>query len=541
MNDQKGQKTLESIQRLTYGNTRSKSEGRIDEYQRQKKEFSQNFKENEEYSEDYQTQIEEENINLGRHIGKVLRLHSTPSNKNPREFRSWMDKNRRRGGNNIRGKSLQSENRNIGNEKRNRKPRRRNRRKPKRRVGLETNRNNTRPRTQTNFRKKKRKNKQVKSKQGLRNNLTTVQLFKQNLQQTTRESVGVTRRTGYGKPLQLMQPKETPMRGGGVNCVGSEFLDFVGVYPSSVASPLAATTAGDVLMVYSMNPQMLAGTRLAQMATLYQKYKFHHCTFEYVPSTPSTQDGSLMMFTVYDPAENYSVTTNNPTELMRLALAHQGANIFNSYDYGRTTMFSNPDSLLDYYNYGGEDAREEMQGYFVILAASSFTNTSTAKLTIGSVVMHYDCSFYVRDITEPVSFNSYQTYNFAAQLVLATFPNIVSGQAVALNSSATAIVPHTDFLYILKFVANLKVNGADLLVFDETGQMTFGSKGSIWYGRYVDENSIAALAIYSSMEFAMDPSYVDTTIKLVSTILVTWAITGYMEVTGISLTDVGNE
>jgi len=304
---------------------------------------------------------------------------------------------------------------------------------------------------------------------------------------------------------------------------------------------LTPTSAGDVLLVMPMNPELLVGTRLSQYSSLYEKYKHHDVVFEYVPSIPATQDGSLIMFCVYDVQENYSVTTNDQTELMRLALGHEGANIFNVYDYGRTTLFDTPDSLKSYYlDVDGGDAREEMQAYLVIVAGSNYTNTSTGALTLGCIVAHYCTDFHCRAISRVTSNIATTLYNFAANPSNTTFETLISTGGVGLVVSIIGVAAKLDQIFMIRVVSDVKVGGNTQRVYDETGEMTLMSKGSIWYGRVPTEGVPAYMKIFSSLEGAMEMNLEGGQTRWVFAVSTT-TMTGYIEIQSIPITQVNNE
>lgn len=537
-------KTLRSLQRLTYGNTRPKSSGQIPKFEPEETSYEECSEEDQSFTQKGETSIEESNQSLGRNIKRVFGLHCQPSNQNLRGVRSGRNKvgsGRRR---DLRQKFVQSKG--TRNNRRNRRFRR-NIRGVER--GLQRNR-----RQKQSLRGTKRKTVVVKGDKVL---MTTDQLSRMVISKPLREKKrgkvntsmknergkGLTRRKGYKEPMSFRQPEEK-YTDYGMTVGGSEFLTFLQVYGSGTTSPLAPTQAGDTLYTIPLQPEMMAGTRIEILARNYQKYKWEFVDIEFVPSVPVTQDGSLMMTVVYDPLENTSVTTTDTSELMRMFLSHKGANIFNICDYGRCSLTKQPDTLKNYYVDGnGTDFRDALQAYFLCCAGSSYTNTSTTGFSAGSFVIHYKIHFYVRDIVEPVSLNITGTHIFSELTTNNTFSSLTVDAAVALTSTCALVPSHTDYLFQLTFRQSIDITGfSPLSVYDTTGQMSFGMRGSVWWGRFQTEAATAPLYIYSSMENAMDPDLTNKVVRWNQTITSGLAInSGYVEAIGYRLTEKNNE
>lgn len=325
--------------------------------------------------------------------------------------------------------------------------------------------------------------------------------FRNNLKEMREEYIGVTRRSGYMKPLEMLQPTVSNTTDDSVIVQGSEFLQFVQVITSGT-SHSNPSQPGDILAFVPLNPQLLSGTRLAQMSSLYQKYKFLDITFEFVPSVPSLQDGSLIMLCVYDPTENYSNTTTDPVELMRFALSHQGANLFNVYDYGRSILFDQPDSLQSYFIKEGNSSRQEMQACFLIVAGSSFTN-STSPLTLGSIVMHYHCKLLVRDIIDPVDTTLSVVDLGISTTNTLTWNEITVDSPVAIKQAVILLTPDLGRIYVLRVTQS--ITGDNPLCYDQDVDVyPLFSRGSIWFGRFQYDTSTQPLYIYSNFERALD-------------------------------------
>lgn len=305
-----------------------------------------------------------------------------------------------------------------------------------------------------------------------------------------RGQVGVTRQKGYLAPMTFRAPMTRPSGQDSIRMVGSEYLKTVKVVSRQGQNP---TVAGNIISITHMSPLMLSGTRLAQVASTYQKYKYQNVTFEFIPSISSLQDGSLIMFVSYEPAENYTISTSNEDELLRLAFSHKGANSFNVYDYGRCTLTKVPDSLKWYFtNIVDTDPEEQEQGAFYVVASSSYTNVvEEGELTLGRIFIHYDVHLSTRAITDPVSTSeSWNTQSTTTATAL--LQNLTGDLPLQFKWAPfqNGQLPKLNFIYIIYAMVDFDYNSnGPIQIYDEKGEQIFATKGSIWYGRATDEGT----------------------------------------------------
>lgn len=359
---------------------------------------------------------------------------------------------------------------------------------------------------------------------------------KKLLKQTREEYIGVTRRTGYQKPMEMFAPTVRTNGDDSIIMTGSEFLDFVTVNTTAHTSP---TEPGDTIAFVPLNPMLLSGTRLAQMASLYQKYKYLDVTVEFVPSISSLQDGSLIMLYAYDPTENFSTTTSDKSELMRLALSHLGANMFNVYDYGRTVLTTREDALNNYFTKDGVNCRQEMQAIFLCIAGSTYTN-DVSQLTLGSFVIHYHVRFDQRALIEPISLNESYLVFPDSGTTTTTFFTLSADTSIALNQAAFSgfSLRHENMVYIIKIDESAVAEAVVFLGYDKRGDYDMFKQGSIWFGRFLTESNSAPMYIYSDLEQACDGN-LDNPVQWAAT--VTGAVTFdsfHGTVTGIFMSEV---
>lgn len=364
---------------------------------------------------------------------------------------------------------------------------------------------------------------------GLGNKSNTVKKITNNLKNQRNETIGVTRRTGYLKPMEMKAPEITNEGQDGVRIVGSEFLGFVDVRTTDNVTSFSQP--GSVVRLIPLNPLLLSGTRVAQLASMFQKYLWLDMTIEFVPSVPSTQDGAFIMFFVYDPNENFTVTTSSTDELMRLAIAHQGANMFNVYDYGRTSLILHPDSLSSYFVDDGSNARQEMQAYFVMMAASTFSREGASVLTAGSLVMHYHIRLMTRNLTEPLSLELSGQFAFndgvteVQDWFLTANGNIDSDNPAYMRSTLFDGQITKSYIIVLYVNDILGIGGQPYEVYDQHGTYTLYDKGSAWFLRPIHDGSDAEYYIYTTFESALESDFEATAVRWSTSFLGTLFVT----------------
>ena len=138
------------------------------------------------------------------------------------------------------------------------------------------------------------------------------------------------RRNGNGgaSVLQSIQPlmrttaNYRPMNNKVHQMSGSDFLSTVSVVPN-------ITDPDDrILSVISVSPSLFAGTRLAVMSQLFERYRFVSFRVRYVPAVPTTLGCQLLSYLDTDPLDDPSVILDGD-QLLRQATAHTGSQQWN--------------------------------------------------------------------------------------------------------------------------------------------------------------------------------------------------------------------
>lgn len=315
-------------------------------------------------------------------------------------------------------------------------------------------------------------------------------------QAKTKHVVGMNRRVGYDTPMPFIQPIEQSRGSDRLRLTGSEFITTISVHSSVHGTP---TEPGDIIYNLPISPSFLPGTRIAQLARLYQKYKYMNLTFEYVPIVPSIQDGALLMYVVEDPNENPTLQVD-PDVRLRIDMAHKGAHMFNVYTYGRCFLTHDTDAYDWYYIYNTDEPRLNNQGQLFISAASTYTNEAE-EITLGQIIMHYDIEFEARTMNNAEPGPTFVEIEFTGEEFQLIFGDTTQGQPYNLYGSAN-LGAFEDIIYIFRITETFTQNSVTLTCNTELGDaIPFFAQGSVWYGTC--ESTGTRITIYPSLDDAL--------------------------------------
>jgi hypothetical protein len=292
-------------------------------------------------------------------------------------------------------------------------------------------------------------------------------------------------------PMPWTTVSAQPLENGidGVLVTGSEYLTSITVLTYNPSLTIE-TSAGDCIYSVPIHPKFFSGTRLLALARLYQKYKYRRLIFEYIPTVPSTQSGSLLMFMTYDPEQNIFVLSDEDTRL-REAMSHTGAQMFNVYTYGRCHL--DDDKQLDWYDFEtGNEPRFEMQGVFNIMAASIFDPITVDPgdlLTLGNIVIHYEIELVERGLTDDPSTTLNLTWQNGGSTAWNTVfdPNflLTTGPcAISQSYWASLFGGPLSYEYIIVAIPQIPLNttgGLHLVKTQNTPSTYLFGAGSVWY------------------------------------------------------------
>jgi hypothetical protein len=320
---------------------------------------------------------------------------------------------------------------------------------------------------------------------------------------------GVSGNFGYEAPMPWMSSEVISINGiDHVKLRGTEYLTTVEVSTTQVLDE--ATNPGDCLFSTPIHPRFFSGTRLLTLTRLYQKYRYIQLLVEYVPIVPSTQDGSLIAYFTYDPNENIFLQDDEDTRL-REAMSHLGAQMFNVYTYGRTSIH-NDDSSEFYFVHIGGDSRLENQGTFNIAAGSTFSpplSTEATSITLGNLILHYEVELKERGLDEDLSdtFKGSVTLTSTTTVTLSNFTG--STAPLAINNSYWLLAFGFNLMpWHIVIVKTLStwLSGVNPILVDtphtKSSEQAF-TRGSIWYLRIFTYDD-SKIGIYTNLGDALE-------------------------------------
>jgi hypothetical protein len=319
------------------------------------------------------------------------------------------------------------------------------------------------------------------------------------IKQMKKNENSISHNFGYDSPMPWLSSEITSIDGiDHVLVRGSEFLTSVGVFTGT----LNKTNTGDCIYSTPINPVFFSGTRLLNLARVYQKYKFRRLVIEYVPIVPSTQNGSVVSFFTYDPNENIFTLTDSDTRL-REAMSHLGASMTNVYSYARTSIVQD-DQVDSYYCRVDGDSRLEQQGVFYIMAGSSFEGEDVeTELPLANLIFHYEVELIERGIDEDSSTTLEGHMNGASGTLSAIFVGGVgdtlpaqftkSGmEAILASGGITVSLRPYHLIQMIPVETVMDTTTATTFnVFAEEMPSTGGtllSAGSVWYIKMSDSD-----------------------------------------------------
>lgn len=230
-------------------------------------------------------------------------------------------------------------------------------------------------------RKVKNKN---KNRRRLRDLPIQSQGFGRNALGSRETGVSIGRKIQYNRQELSYAPAVSRRFGNGLRVRGSDFLQTI-LTPSAI-------TAGGVLLSSTISPPQFDGTRIKQMAALFERYEVNSWQFHFVPSVASTTQGLLLMYPEYDVADSVGPTPIQQGE------AHMGSVMFNIYTEAGVEFVRNDPFTDLFVDPTGSDERLTAIGKLILLAVSNVPTN----LEIGSLFMTYDINFYIPQLSPPI-------------------------------------------------------------------------------------------------------------------------------------------
>lgn len=146
---------------------------------------------------------------------------------------------------------------------------------------------------------------------------------------------------------------------------------------SDYIGPLSVEGVPDNLnrirQTFPVSPSYYPGTRLTQLADLWERYRFSKFTVRFVPSVPTSLACQLVMYIDTDPDDNPS-TIVTADVLIRQAVAQGGSQQWNFNLPKSTSIMARPDDQLYYTGVTNTDSRFNMQGKIYVIQVTSAIN-----------------------------------------------------------------------------------------------------------------------------------------------------------------------
>jgi hypothetical protein len=186
----------------------------------------------------------------------------------------------------------------------------------------------------------------------------------------------------------------------GVTIEGTEYLGAIECIPTS-ATLWEPTTSGEILVRFPLSPINLNGTRIRQLAEMYQRYKMEEVYIHLVPTTNALQAGSVIPVILYDPDASLTEFGAADERVRMIMSMYDSAmvNVYQPITVGAPGHFN--DTLWT--RAEDADARLVVPASFALVAASSYIPFSGTPeyLTLYNAYISYKIKFTVRGLMVP--------------------------------------------------------------------------------------------------------------------------------------------
>lgn len=206
--------------------------------------------------------------------------------------------------------------------------------------------------------------------------------------QSAQVSKAVQPPAAMGSMIQPSKFSITTVSEGVVRLRGHEMLGVVSV-PSPGGSPIAG--------VFDLNPACWTNSRLARIASTYEKYRYDRIRIRYHPSVATSTNGSISCYLELEADENVALT---PVQ----SLNHQYSFLGPAWAPGEVTYVRPAQDPTTYYltNKGSAERTDLTQGKAVFVAGSS------AEASFGYAIIEYDVVFMYPELESGYSGEQYQ-------------------------------------------------------------------------------------------------------------------------------------
>jgi hypothetical protein len=277
----------------------------------------------------------------------------------------------------------------------------------------------------------------------------------------TARPTAVMKKGGRAAGLQVLPTLSRPMLGKSEIMTGTDYLGNVSV----AASPTTAKQS--ILAILPVTPSEYAGTRLTQMAGLWERYRFHKFTVRYVPSVPNTLGCQLICYLDTDPLDD-ATTITDFDQLVRQATAQAGARQWNFNSPRSIDLAMRADDQLYYTGIDRQNERFSRQGTLYVVQVTKpvgFSGSAlTEDITAGSLYVDWKCEFQIPQI-EPPTGGILPTFSVEKQTLFTADKPLQVG---ALTQDLGTFDVQSPYLQMLEIETGIRV-GSELTVSTATG------------------------------------------------------------------------
>jgi len=203
--------------------------------------------------------------------------------------------------------------------------------------------------------------------------------------------------------------------------------DFLG--PLTVKAGVNITSASDrILLANNISPSAYPGTRLTQLAPLWERYRFRRFKLRWVPAVPKTIACQLIVYQDTDPLDD-PTTITNADSLVRQATAQTGSQQFNFINPMTVELAQRADDQLYYTGNDKQNERFSRQGNFYVVQVTDPLDLNGVALAgdimAGSLYVDWECEFQIAQINPSAAavlpFHQNQDIPFTGSLQTATY------------------------------------------------------------------------------------------------------------------------
>jgi hypothetical protein len=273
--------------------------------------------------------------------------------------------------------------------------------------------------------------------------------------------------------LACMSDNYRPMLQGMSRQRGSDFFGKV------TAKSIPATAADRILAVFPISPSAFPGTRLTQIADLWERFVFNSFSVRYVPAVPNTLACQFVLYIDTDPQDDASLITD-VDQLVRQAVSQAGSQQWNFNKPKTIKLAIRADKQLYYTGLDKQNVRFSQQGKAYLIQITNAIDFNGGpigtNLECGSLFIDWDVNFQIAQINpgvitrhnppEQVVYNRTATADFASQsqsyteTIVGSPGQVVYSQIESINYIASSQV------------TTIKRDSGTICIFGNTGWST---------------------------------------------------------------------